>query len=62
MWVLVFWICTNYNCVSTVTPGYYTDKTICEDAAKALRDGDSAFASGVMQTACMKAPDNLGIE
>ena len=61
MWVLMFWVCTTYMCNPTVLPGYYTNKADCEEAKAAIKEADWSIGR-TMRIACMKAPDNLGIE
>lgn len=62
MWVLVFWICTTYNCSTTVLPGYYESKSSCTVAKDLILNEDSVLVTGVAQASCIPAPENIGFE
>ena len=62
MWVLVFWLCTNYNCSTTIVPGYYESESGCTVAKDLIVNEDSVLVAGVPQASCIPAPENAGFE
>jgi hypothetical protein len=61
MWVLIIVVCGS-SCNTTYLPGYYTDKTVCEEAVHVIKDGDRNWNAYRRDAYCVPAPDDIVYE
>jgi hypothetical protein len=61
MWVLVMLVC-NAGCHIMQIPGFYTDKSVCEQAVKTYSNEGESFRLYYRAAYCIPAPDDIAYE